>query len=389
MKKLSDITKHLKQSDIRAVTAQINDVNGVNLGQGICDLPTPEPIRQAANHAINQSRSIYSYYGGIEELRSFILDKAVQFNRLPAETTDQVMVGNGSTGSFVTAVFTLLNPGDEVILFEPFYGYHSNILKIRDVVQRTVTLEPPAWSINFNALESAITPKTKAVILNTPTNPTGKVWSKEELLRLVELVRHHDLFLLTDEVYEYMTYDGHQHISPASLPGAWDRTVTLSSFSKTYNMTGWRMGYAIGPEEIIEKMGLMNDLFYICAPTPLQYGLLGAKQLGEGYFTEMRRDYSEKRELFCSTLEEIGFDVHWPQGAYYTFASFKPLAGHVNGFEDDQQACRTLIERAGVGSVPGSSFFTNPEDGRYYLRFCYAKTMKELKTACRGLRKLV
>lgn len=388
MNNLSEITGELSQSYIRSVTARINEVDGVNLGQGICDLPTPQPIRKAAQEAIEKGRSIYSYYGGIEPLREFILEKAQTFNELPIDSIDQIMVGNGSTGCFVTAMYALLDPGDEVILFEPFYGYHRNILKIREVSQKYLKLEAPDWSVNFDKLAGMITPKTKAIILNTPANPCGKVWTRQELLELVNLVRKHHLYLITDEVYEYMTYDDHQHISPASLPGAWDHTVTLSSFSKTYNMTGWRMGYALGPEKIIEKMGLMNDLFYICAPTPLQYGLLGARELGESYFNQMQADYTKKRHMLCSTLEKIGFKVPWPEGAYYIFASFKSLSGRAGGFENDRQACQTLIEKARVGSVPGSSFYDDPDDGRYFLRFCYAKKMKDLEKACDGLMRI-
>ena len=183
-----------------------------------------------------------------------------------------------------------------------------------------------------------------------------------------------------------MLYDGREHISLASIPGAFDRTITLSGFSKTYNMTGWRLGYAVGPEAIISKMGLLSDLIYICAPTPLQHGVAEAFDMNDSYFTEMGEAYARKRELMCTTLEEIGFLVPWPQGSYYVLADFSPLRSRFDGFEDDMAASTTLVERAGIGTVAGRSFFDKDEDGSSCLRFCFAKEYPVLEEACRRLR---
>jgi len=384
MKALSSLTQSLGQSDIRSITARVNAVDGINLGQGICDMPTPGPIKEGAKRAIDNDKSIYAPFGGIDSLKHLIVNKTQSFNNIPISGTANVLVTSGSTGAFVTAIFALLDPGDEVILFEPLYGYHSNILKLRDVEQKTLIMQPPEWNVNFNRLESLITSKTKTIIITTPNNPCGKVWSEQELRQLGELMIRYDLYAITDEVYEYMTYDDHTHTSLASLDGMFERTITLSSFSKTFNMTGWRLGYASGPEKIIEKMGLFSDLFYICAPTPLQHGLADGFATGEAYYEQLQEDYARKRTCICETLESAGFEVPWPEGAYYVFASFDPLSGRP-GFSDDQQACTTLIEEAGVGAVTGGSFYTNPEDGKYLLRFCFAKEDHELEEACRRI----
>jgi aminotransferase len=385
-KQLARRTESLRQSDIRAITAMVREVDGINLGQGICDLPTPDPIKRGAQEAIEADRSIYSPYAGIERLREAIAGKARAYNGLPVSSADEVMVSVGSTGAFVAAALALLDPGDEVILFEPFYGYHRNLLTLLGATPRFVPTRGPSWAVDFDEVAGAITPRTKAIVINTPGNPSGKVWTREELAAILALMEKHNLYAVTDEIYEYMVYDGRQHVSLAALPGAYERTVTISGFSKTYNMTGWRLGYAVGPEALVGPMGLINDLLYICAPTPLQHGVAEAFGMRDAYFTEMLGDYSRKRQLLCETLEAVGFDVPWPQGAYYALASFAPLTGVQGGFEDDRAACETLLRKARVAAVPGSSFFQHPEDGRHYLRFCFAKEFPVLEEACTQLR---
>jgi aminotransferase len=213
------------------------------------------------------------------------------------------------------------------------------------------------------------------------------VWTRDELESLLALLQARDLVAITDEIYEYMLYDGAEHVSLASLPGAYERTITLSGFSKAYNVTGWRLGYAVAPAPIAEKMGLMNDLLYICAPRPLQHAALAAfEDLGDDYVPNLQDDYARRRELMCETLEEIGFDVPWPDGAYYVLADFGSLAETRAGFEDDKQAVETLVQEAKVASVTGRSFYENDADGRSQLRFCFAKEIPVLKQACEQLR---
>ena len=377
----------LEQSDIRSVTQRVEAAGGINLGQGICDLPTPQPIRTRAKQAIDADHSIYSHYAGIEPLRRAILEKERAYNDVPASSPDEVMVGIGSTGCFVSAAFTLLEEGDEVILFEPFYGYHRNILELTGATIRYVPLGGPESTFDRSVVEEAVTENTKAIVVNTPANPSGKVWTRDELEFLLALLQERDLVAITDEIYEYMLYDGAEHVSLASLPGAYERTITLSGFSKAYNVTGWRLGYAVAPAPIAEKMGLMNDLLYICAPRPLQHAALAAfEDLDDDYVPNLQDDYARRRQLMCETLEEIGFDVPWPDGAYYTLASFEGLADTRSGFEDDKQAVETLVQEAKVASVTGRSFYENDADGRYQLRFCFAKEIPVLKQACEQLR---
>ena len=385
MKKLSSRTHHLVQSDIRAVTRMINEAGGINLGQGICDLPTPDAIKEGAHRAIDENRSIYTHMAGIASLREAILHKAQTFNQLPASGIEHVMVSAGSTGAFVSTIFALLDPGDEIIIFEPYYGYHRNLLRLTGAVPRFVRLAPADWKIDFGHLKSMITPSTKAVLINTPGNPCGKVWTREELGALLTLAQEHDLYVITDEIYEYMVYDNRDHVSFASLPGAFERTITLSGFSKTFNMTGWRLGYAVGPEPLIEKMSLLNDLFYICPPAPLQYGLADALPMPPGYYTKMLADYTRKREMMCEALDQSGFQLHWPEGAYYAFASVAGLQQTRSGFGTARAACETLIQEAGVATVPGPSFFSEPAFGEDYLRFCFAKEFPVLEQACNQL----
>ena len=384
---IAERARPLEQSDIRSVTQRVERVGGINLGQGICDLPTPQPIKARAQQAIADDHSIYSHYAGIEPLRRAILEKVQAENDLPASSPEEVMVGVGSTGCFVAAAFTLLEEGDEVVLFEPFYGYHRNILELTGATIRYVPLGGPESTFDRKRVEDVLTPNTKAVVVNTPANPSGKVWTRDELGSLLDLMQEEDLVAITDEIYEYMLYDGAEHVSLASLPDAYERTITLSGFSKTYNVTGWRLGYGVAPDPIAEKMGLMNDLLYICAPRPLQHAALAAfDEMGDDYVAELQSDYAERRRLMCETLEDIGFDVPWPEGAYYALADFGDLAEERSGFADDEAACETLVQEAKIASVTGRSFYQNPADGKYQLRFCFAKELPVLRQACEQLR---
>ena len=388
MKPLAARTDALRQSDIRAVTFAVNRVGGVNLGQGICDLSTPEPIVEAAAEALRTpGASIYTPYNGIPSLREALAEKARSFNEIPHDGPASVVVSTGSTGAFVSTVLTLCEPGDEVVLFEPFYGYHAGILRLHGVVPVAVPLVPEAgrWTFDPDRLGAAATTRTKAVVVCTPANPTGKVWTEAEIDALYAVAERHDLWVVTDEIYEHMVYDGARHVSPASRPGAFARTVTLSGFSKTFNMTGWRLGYALAPEAVAAKIGLVNDLEFICAPAPLQHGLAAALPMPGAYYDRMLADYTVKRALMVDTLRAIGLRADPPEGSYYVFAHLGDRLG-AEGFEDARAATETLIDRAGVACVPGPSFFADASDGDGYLRFCYAKEMDVLEDACQRLR---
>ncbi len=363
----------------------IREVDGINLGQGICDMPTPRAIKDAAHLAIDQDKSIYSHYAGIESLREHLAEKVRSFNHIPVSGPSEIMVSAGSTGAFMCALLALFDKGDEIILIEPFYGYHRSMLDLLGIGTTFVSTSGPDWAIDFEALEAGISEKTKAILINTPGNPHGKVWSRQELEQLRDQLVKHDLFAVTDEIYEYMLYDDLEHVSLASIEGAFDRTITISGFSKTFNMTGWRLGYASGPARLITPMGLINDLVYICAPTPLQHGAAAGMLMDPVYYRDLRSEYDRKRTMMCTALEQAGFLVNWPKGAYYVLADFSPLADRFEGFADDHQATRTLVERAQVGAVAGRSFFKDPADGAHLLRFCYAKEFDILERACAQL----
>ena len=373
----------LQQSDIRRMSLECAKVDGINLGQGICDQPVEPVIKQAAIKAIQEDRSIYTRLDGIDELRHRIARKVRDYNRVPCDPDGEVIVNVGSTGSFVAACLALVDPGDEVILFSPFYGYHLNILKVCQATLKFVTLRPPDWSYDAAALEAAFSKKTKFILVNTPSNPCGKVFTRAELTDIADLCKKHDALCITDEIYEYILYDGREHVSPGSLPGMADRTITISGFSKTYAMTGWRLGYTIAPKPIAAKLAILNDLINVCAPSPLQHGVVAAFDLPESYYTNMRRDYQVKRDMTVAACREAGMKPYPPQGAYYMLADFSDL-----GFKDDQEAARVILERSKVAVIPGSSFYVDPKDGRRQIRLCYAKKMPDLEEACRRIRTL-
>jgi aminotransferase len=371
----------LKQSDIRRMTRECTRVGGINLGQGICDLPSPPSILEEASRAVLADKSVYSKFEGIDELREALAAKLARHNGLAQVDPDtDIVVTAGSTGAFVATVQGLLNPGDEVIVFEPYYGYHINAMRVAGVEASTVTLEGSEWRFSAEDLESARTDKTRAILINTPGNPSGKVFGRDELQIIADFCRKNDLIAITDEIYEYILYDGREHISLASLPGMYERTVTISGFSKTFSITGWRLGYAVAPPELSAAIGLVNDLFYICAPTPLQHGVAaGMTRVDPGYFETMAADYQKKRDMFCGALSEAGLRPNVPQGAYYVLADISSL-----GCADDKAAAMHILEEVGVASVPGSAFFESSA-GQSLTRFCYAKDWPTLEEAAKRL----
>jgi aminotransferase len=373
--------KGLVQSDIRRMSRECERLGGINLGQGICDQPVPDSVKQAARSAIDGDKSIYSKFEGIDPLRGRIAGKMAEYNHIRCDPDREVVVTVGSTGGFVAACLAFVESGDEVILFSPFYGYHRNILSLCEATLRFVTLRPPDWSFEPADLERAFSDRTRAVIVNTPSNPCGKVFSRGELELIASLCQKHGAVAITDEIYEYILYGEHRHVSIGSLPGMEDRTVTLSGFSKTYNMTGWRLGYAVGAAPLMEKIGLLNDLLYICAPTPLQHAVVAAFDLPPAYYDQLRADYARKLKMTCDACDEAEIRPLMPQGAYYLLADISKL-----GVGGDKEAANFLLSRAGVASVPGTSFYAEPEDGRQQVRLCFAKQDAHLEEACRRLR---
>jgi len=365
------------------MTRECVRVGGINLGQGICPLPSPLELLEAASEAILADKSTYSKFEGVDDLRTAIGKKLKDFNKLDIDVDKELVVTVGSAGAFICTLQGLMNQGDEVVVFEPFYGYHVNALKVCGCVPRFVEMQTPNWSFTREALEAVITEKTRAILVNTPGNPSGKVFSREELELIAEVCTKNDILAITDEIYEYMVYDGAEHINLATIEGMWERTVTLSGFSKTFAITGWRLGYAVGPEHLVAPIGLVNDLFYICAPTPLQHGLAGGmSRLGPEYYEEMCERYRTKVAFFCEALVAAGLTPYVPKGAYYILADVSSL-----GFEDDKAAAMHILEKTGVTSVPGSSFFAS-DRGRNLVRFCVAHEWDLLMKAAEALKGL-
>jgi len=384
MKKLfADRIEGLAQSDIRRMSLECARLGGINLGQGICDQPIEPAIKEAAIAAIRDDHSIYTRLDGIDELRHAIAAKMRDYNRVECDPDGEVIVNVGSTGSFVTACLAFIDPGDEVILFSPFYGYHLNILKACGADLKFVNLAPPDWSCAADDLEKAFSDRTKMVLINTPGNPCGKVFTRDELTVIADLCRRHDVLCITDEIYEYILYDGREHVSPGSLPGMEDRTITISGFSKTYSMTGWRIGYTVARRHLAAKMAILNDLINVCAPAPLQHGVVAALALPQSYYDDMRADYDRKRDLTAAACRDAGLNPFVPQGAYYMLADISAL-----GYADDQEAARVMLEKGGVAVIPGSSFYADPRDGRQQVRLCYAKKLPDLEEACRRIRNM-
>ncbi|HEV7572348.1 MAG TPA: pyridoxal phosphate-dependent aminotransferase [Thermoanaerobaculia bacterium] len=379
MNQISDRLRGLVQSDIRRMSRECERVGGINLGQGICDLPTIPELIDGACDAIRANKATYSKFEGIDILRERIARKVERHNGFTADPAKEIVVTVGSSGGFLAAAMATLNVGDEVILFEPYYGYHLNTFKVLGFEPKFVPLQAPDWTIDFDVLRAAFTPKTKAIVVCTPSNPSGKMFTREELEKIGALCREFGAWIFTDEIYEYIVYDGRKHVSVASIPSCRDVAITISGFSKTFSITGWRVGYVIADERVAGPIGLMNDLFAICAPTPLQWGVARALEIGDEYYANMACDYQKKRDMLADALSEAGFTPSIPQGAYYMLAQIP------DDFRDDKEAAQTLLEATRVASVPGSAFFVS-EAGKRMLRFCFAKDFDSLAEACKRLR---
>jgi aminotransferase len=373
----------ITQAEIRVMTIECERAGGLNLAQGVCDTEVPLPVRRGAQAAIDQGVNSYTRYDGLAELRQAIARKMREYNGIAADPETEVTVSGGSTGAFYCACLALLDPGDEVVIFEPYYGYHVNTLEAVDAVPAYVTMRAPDWSFTRADLRRAITSRTKGIMVNTPANPSGKVFSREELTWIAEAAAEHDLFVFTDEIYEYFLYDGWRHVSPGALPEIGDRAITISGFSKTFSITGWRIGYSVSRAHWAHMIGYMNDLVYVCAPAPLQLGVAeGIGQLDARFYRELAAEYAGKRDRICAALREAGLPPSVPQGAYYVLADVSRLPGSTS-----KEKAMRLLAQTGVATVPGSAFY-HAAGGEGLVRLCFAKTDAELEEACQRLRRL-
>jgi aminotransferase len=383
MPELGQRARFLRQSEIRNMTLECTRVGGINMSQGVCDTPVPEVVRKAAQAAMDEGCNIYTRYDGVPELRRAIAHKLQRYSRLCYDPEGEIVVTSGSSAAFYGAALAVFDPGDEAVLFEPYYGYHQDTLRMLGVESRFVTLSPPEWSFDEAALRAAVGPRTRAVVVNTPTNPSGKVFSEGELAVIARVAEQHDLFVLTDEIYEHFVFDGRRHMSPATVPGLEPRTITISGFSKTLSITGWRIGFSACRRDLAARLGFINDLVYICAPAPLQMGVARAlTQLHDDFYEALGAEYTRKRDRFCAALSKAGLAPHVPQGAYYVLADTSRVPGRTS-----KERVMHLLETAGVAAVPGSAFY-HDAGGDTLARFCFAKTDADLDEACRRLERL-
>ncbi len=371
---------YLEQSEIRTMTQTCASMKGLNMAQGVCDTPVPSAVLQGAERAVTQGYNVYTRFDGLPELRQALARKLAHYNGIQADPETEITVTAGATSAFHCACAALLDPGDEVLLFEPYYQYHITALLAVEATPVIVKMRLPEWTFASTQLEEAVTPKTKAVVVNSPGNPSGKVFAREELETIAGFARRHDLFVFTDEIYEYFLYDGRSHLSIAALRDMAERTVTMGGYSKTFSITGWRIGYSVAAQPWAQAIGVMNDLLYVCAPAPLQLGVArGINELPDGFYQELARTYQRKRDQFCSALAETGLAPLIPSGAYYVLADVSKLPGGTG-----KARAMYLLEKTGVAGVPGEAFFS-AQGGANFIRFSYAKTDSDLDEACRRL----
>ncbi len=378
--KLSDRHELVLQSEIRTMSIECDHLKGINLSQGVCDTEVPLAVRLGAQEAMNCGINTYTRYDGLDELRNAIACKQKLFTGMDVDAEGEIVVSAGATGAFYCACLALLNPGDEVILFEPCYGYHLSTLVAVGAAAVYVRMRPPEWLFSDADLEGVVTEKTKAIMINTPANPSGKVFTQDELQRLASFAKKHDLFVFTDEIYEHFVYDGRLHIPPATIPGMRERTITISGLSKTFSITGWRIGYSIADKRWSQTIGYFNDLVYVCAPAPLQMGVAkGLIELAPDYYHKLSEQYRNKRDKICNALLNAGLVPYIPQGAYYVLADISRLAG-INS----KAKAMYLLRKTGVACVPGEAFY-HDDAGEGLARFCFAKEDAVLDEACQRL----
>jgi aminotransferase len=350
--------------------------NAINLAQGFPDFPCPPELKEAACRAVNADYNQYAITWGAKDLRKALAQRMKKFNGMSFSPETEITVTCGSTEAMMASMLAIIQPGDEVIVPEPFYENYGPDAQISGAVPRFVPLADD-FSIDEEAWKKAFTKKTRAIILNTPNNPTGKVFSKAELQFIADLCIENDAIAITDEIYEHILYDGRRHISIGTLSGMTDRTITIGSFSKTFSVTGWRVGYALASAELTSRIRKIHDFLTVGAPAPLQQACSEALALPESYYRDLAAEYDRKRQILFAGLRKAGFSCSLPEGAYYIFTDIAPF-----GMKDTDFA-RYLVEKVGVAAVPGSSFYH--KGGETKLRFTFSKKDETLHEACRRL----
>jgi len=379
----SDRIAGFKESVIRDMTRQALSSGAVNLAQGFPDFPAPDEVKSAAQQAITDDINQYTITWGAKPFRDSIRNYYRRFYEIDLDPEREITVCCGATEGMIATMLALLNPGDEIVIFEPFYENYWPDSLLSGTVCRYVPLHPPDWKFYSTDLRAAFTSRTRAVIVNSPNNPTGRVFSSDELTEIGHLCEEFDCFLITDEIYEHILFDEAEHIPPITLPGLRERCVLVNSLSKTFSVTGWRVGWVIAPPELTSSIRKVHDFLTVGAAAPLQQAGVTALNLPDEYFSRLAHNYQAKRNFILDVLQETGFRCFAPQGAYYVLCDTTAFP-----FRDDVSFCRHLINVAGVAAVPGSSFFSDPERGRRLIRFCFAKRLETLEAAAERLARL-
>jgi aspartate/methionine/tyrosine aminotransferase len=385
---LSDRVAHFTESVIREMTRQAMVHGAINLAQGFPDFPAPAEIKTAAQQAIAEDLNQYAITWGAKNLREAIAQKMRAWHRVEVDPERQVTVCCGSTEAIISTLLAVCNAGDEVVIFEPYYENYGPDSILSGAQPRFVRLRPPAspegeWTFDERELRAAFHEHTKAIIVNTPNNPTGKVFTRAELELIRDLCVKFDVLAITDEIYEHILYDGTRHISMASLDGMQDRTITINGMSKTYAVTGWRVGWTIAPPRITDAIRKVHDFLTVGAPAPLQEAGASALSLPESYYAKLAEGYGKRRDRLIPALEQAGFQCFRPRGAYYVMTDIRRF-----GFPDDVAFTKYLVTEIGVAAVPGSSFYRDANDGASQVRFAFCKKDETLDAAAERLNKL-
>lgn len=371
------------ESVIREMTRRVIDkhgANGINLAQGYPDFPAPREIKDAACRAIQEDINQYAITWGARNFREAIAQKTKKFLGVDVDPETEITVCCGATEGMISALMATLNPDDEVIIFSPFYENYGPDCILSGAQPKYISLNPPDWSFDRDELVSLFGPRTRGIIINTPHNPLGKVYSRDELEFIAALCQEHDVLVFTDEIYEHIVYDDSEHISMMTIEGMRDRTIVVNGLSKTYSVTGWRVGYVIAPPDITLAIRKVHDFLTVGAAAPLQEAGVVAMQMPDEYYIKMRQEYQERRDLLYQGLVDIGFVAYKPKGAYYIMAEIEKF-----GLGDDVEFANHLIDDYGVAVVPGSSFYHNPELGRGLVRFAFPKRIETIAKAVERL----